>query len=67
MRESMRGQKWATVRSSFLLSDSHANIAINAVGEKREEASTDADAAYGVYEREEASTDADAAYGVYEK
>ncbi|TGO53351.1 hypothetical protein BCON_0125g00170 [Botryotinia convoluta] len=28
----------------------HANVAIDAVGEKREETSIDADAAYGLYE-----------------
>lgn len=43
------------------------NTDINVVEEKREEASTDADAAYGVYERGEESIDADAAYGVYEQ
>ncbi|TEY85896.1 hypothetical protein BOTCAL_0010g00360 [Botryotinia calthae] len=44
----------------------HANFVIDAVVEKREEKSIDADAAYGVYERDEASIDADAAYGFYE-
>lgn len=44
----------------------HANVIIDAVVEKREENSIDADVAYGVYVRDEASIDADAAYGLYE-